>query len=142
VTVALPRRAVLALLAVTDIALNARGALVSARDVAERHALPPRHFETILQDLTRAGLIKGQRGPKGGYRLARERRKITVADVVRAVGLADPAEALPETMLARLVEPALTAGERALFDALGTITIEDMLGGVGAEAVAGTDFTI
>jgi Rrf2 family protein len=65
----------LAVLAVADIALHARGEAVAAKDLAARHGLPPRHFETILQDLARAGLVKGQRGPKGGYHLARERRR-------------------------------------------------------------------
>jgi Rrf2 family protein len=139
---ALPRRAVLALLAVTDIALHARGDLVSARDLSERHKLAPRVFETVLQDLTRAGLIKGQRGPKGGYRLARERRKITAADVVRAVGLADPREALPGTLLAtEVVAPALAAGEAALFAALDGLTLERLIENAPAMAVI-QDYTI
>lgn len=139
---ALPRRAVLALLAIADIALNARGALVSARDLAERHGLPPRHFETILQDLTRAGLVKGHRGPKGGYQLARERRRITVADVVRAVGLSDPRDVLPATVLAdKVVAPALARGESALFQALETITLESLVDQAKPPAPT-PDFTI
>lgn len=139
---ALPRRAVLALLATADIALNARGASVSARDLAARHELPPRHFESILQDLAKAGLVKGQRGPKGGYQLARERRRITVGDVVRAVGLSDPREVLPATALAAdVVAPALAFGEQALLAALDRMTLDALVEG-HAEAVAVTDFTI
>lgn len=140
---ALPRRAVLALLAVADIALNARGALVSARDLAARHGLPPRHFETILQDLTRAGLIKGQRGPRGGYQLARERRRVSVADVVNAVGLADPTDALPQTPLATdVVASALAIGEAALLGALAKVSLEDLLAPASRSEGPSGDFAI
>jgi Rrf2 family iron-sulfur cluster assembly transcriptional regulator len=38
-----------------------------------------------MQELVRAGILKGVRGPKGGYRLARERRRVTVGEIVRVV---------------------------------------------------------
>ena len=38
----------------------------------------PRHLETLLQELVRARILKGTRGPRGGYELARERRRISV----------------------------------------------------------------
>lgn len=124
----LPRRVVLGLLAMADIGVHARGGMVSARDMAERHGMPPRHFETVLQDLTRAGLVRGHRGPRGGYQLARERRRISAADVVRAVGLTDPLEALPESDAAqRIVAPVLDAVEQALFAALEKLMIEQLV---------------
>ena len=58
---------------------------VSAKALAARHNLPPRHLETVLQALVRHGILKGVRGPRGGYELARERRRITAGDIVRAV---------------------------------------------------------
>ena len=60
--------------AVVDIALHARPAPVAAKALAARHNLPPRHLETLLQALVRANILKGVRGPRGGYELARERR--------------------------------------------------------------------
>ena len=38
-----------------------------------------------MQQLVRAGILRGVRGPRGGYRLARERRRVSVGDVVRVV---------------------------------------------------------
>ena len=70
----LPRKGVLAIAAVLDIALNARGRPVAAKSLAGRHRLPPRHLEPVLQALVHEGIFHGIRGPRGGYELARERR--------------------------------------------------------------------
>jgi len=80
----LSRRSLLAIAAVVDIALHARPSPVAAKLLAARHALPPRHLETLLQTLVRVGILKGVRGPRGGYELARERRRITAGDIARA----------------------------------------------------------
>ena len=76
-------KALLAIAAVVDVAIHARGQLVSAKDLAARHNLPARHLEPLLQVLVREGVLKGVRGPRGGYELARERRRITVDDLAR-----------------------------------------------------------
>ncbi len=59
---------------------------VSARALAARHKLPPRHLEPVLQALVRDGILKGIRGPHGGYALGRERKRISAEDIVRAAG--------------------------------------------------------
>src|SRR6266853_5066801 len=82
----LPRKGLLAIAAVVDVALNARERPVSARKLAARHNLPPRHLEPVLQALVHEGIFHGVRGPRGGYALARERKRISVADVLRAAG--------------------------------------------------------
>jgi Rrf2 family transcriptional regulator, iron-sulfur cluster assembly transcription factor len=68
----LSRRSVLAIGAVVDIAQHAGPQPVSAKVLAARHDLPPRHLETVLQSLVRVGILKGIRGPRGGYELARD----------------------------------------------------------------------
>ncbi len=45
--------------------------------------IPAKFLESILNDMRRAGLLTSQRGPDGGYRLARPASEITVADVIR-----------------------------------------------------------
>ena len=79
----LSRRSVLAIAAVVDVALHSRSAPVAAKALAARHKLPPRHLETLLQGLVHAKILKGVRGPRGGYELGRERRRITVGEIVR-----------------------------------------------------------
>src|SRR5437899_846301 len=106
----LPRKGVLAVTAVIDIAVNARGRPVAAKSLATRHRLPPRHLEPVLQALVRHGILKGIRGPRGGYELAREQRSITVDDILRAAGTAeelDGISAAESSLLSKVVIPAL-----------------------------------
>ena len=123
----LPRKGLLAIAAVIDVALNARERPVSARKLAARHNLPPRHLEPVLQALVHGGIFNGIRGPRGGYELARERRRISVADVLRAAGGDEEGDGekgsriLDETVL-----PALTEAERAFTAALAQLSIEDL----------------
>src|SRR5664279_829198 len=79
----LSRKTLLALEAVIDIAFNARPEPVQAKEITTRQGVPQRYLEQVMQQLVRAGILKGVRGPRGGYRLARERRRISVGDVVR-----------------------------------------------------------
>ncbi len=58
---------------------------MKAEEIATAQAIPHKFLEGILGDLRRAGIVDSRRGGGGGYRLAREASKITVADVIRAV---------------------------------------------------------
>ena len=123
----LPRRGVLAVAAVTDVALHAGRRPVSAKVLAGRHGLPPRHLEPVLQALVHTGILRGIRGPRGGYELAREEHLITTDDVLRAAGSAD--EDLPITqsdLVTTIVMPALAEAERSFSTALRGISIADL----------------
>src|ERR1700754_3138385 len=91
----LPRKGILAIAAVIDIALHARSRPVAAKALATRHRLPPRHLEPVLQALVRHGILTGIRGPRGGYEIAREERGISVEDILRAAGTVDDAGEMP-----------------------------------------------
>jgi Rrf2 family iron-sulfur cluster assembly transcriptional regulator len=126
----LPRKGVLAIAAVIDIGLNGRGRPVAAKALASRHRLPPRHLEPVLQALVRQGVLKGIRGPRGGYELAREPRRITADDILRAVGTVDEADDAPLTkssLLAQVVMPALSQAEVAFSASLAHINVEDLV---------------
>jgi Rrf2 family protein len=127
----LPRKGVLAIAAVIDIAVNARGRPVAAKALATRHRLPPRHLEPVLQALVRQGVLKGIRGPRGGYELAREQRHITADDILRAVGTIEEADEAPpakSSLLAQVVVPALAQAEIAFSAALAHINVKDLVG--------------
>ncbi len=81
----LSRKQILALESVLDVALHARPDPVQARDITDRQNVPQRYLEQIMQALVRADILRGVRGPKGGYRLARERRRIMVGEIVRVI---------------------------------------------------------
>jgi Rrf2 family protein len=102
---------------------------VSAKTLAVRHGLPPRHLEPVLQALVREGVLKGIRGPGGGYELASEPRDITAEQILRAAELIDddPAPQSHSPLLADVVLPAVANAEKALSDALSRITIADMV---------------
>ncbi len=112
----LDRRSVLALAAVVDIAIHARPQPVAAKQLAGRLDLPPRHLETLLQTLVRAEILKGVRGPRGGYELARERRRITAAEIIRAVQSEAVDDAKPENaFVENIISPVVArAGEAFL----------------------------
>ena len=146
----LSRRSLLAIAAVVDIALHARPMPVAAKAMAARHNLPPRHLETILQALVRQGILKGVRGPRGGYELARERRRITAGDIVRAAMTAtgeDGLPPLPESWLVEaVVEPVVRQAAEAFLAELDAVTVDELCRQADARVAVGTvelaDFTI
>jgi Rrf2 family protein len=124
----LSRKGLLAITAVVDIALHARARPVSAKALAARNVLPPRHLEPVLQALVREGILKGIRGPRGGYELGREWRHITAEDILRATDTLDEADAdAPASpLLSDVVLPSIEQAERAFASALARISVEDL----------------
>ena len=127
----LSRRSLFAIAAVVDVALHARPMPVAARALAERHNLPPRHLETVLQALVRAGILKGTRGPRGGYELARERRRVTVADILRATGGTDEPGESESSLVERVILPVLAGAADAFLAELDRVTVEDLCSRAG-----------
>ena len=125
-----PRKGVLAIAAVIDVALNGNSRPVSARALAARHRLPPRHLEPVLQALVRDGILKGIRGPHGGYELGRERNRISADDILRAATTLEEGELLPpggSTLVDNVLRPALAETERTVSVALGRINVDDLI---------------
>jgi Rrf2 family iron-sulfur cluster assembly transcriptional regulator len=125
----LSRKGLLAITAVVDIALHAHARPVSAKALAARNRLPPRHLEPVLQALVREGILKGIRGPRGGYALARESQRITAEDILRATESLEDADEgpIPESALLLLtVLPAVAKAEQEFAAALARINVEDL----------------
>jgi Rrf2 family protein len=125
----LPRKNLLAIAAVIDVALHGKGQPVSAKALAARHSLPSRHLEPVLQALVRAGILKGIRGPRGGYELARERRRITADEILRAAGTIEDASAdgVGSALIHDVVMPAIGQAERAFAAALSRISLDELV---------------
>ena len=125
----LPRKNLLAIAAVIDVALNGKGQPVSAKALAARHSLPSRHLEPVLQALVRAGILKGIRGPRGGYELARERRRITADEILRAAGTSEDssADGVGSALIQDVVMPAIGQAERAFAAALNRISLDELV---------------
>jgi len=130
----LPPKAALAVAAVTDIALNARGRPVAAKALAKRQGLSPRYLETVLQALVRHGVLKGTRGPRGGYELAREKGRITADNILRAAGKAVELDCTPvgnTALLQSVVLPVVRQAEEAFSAELARINVEDLAQSAG-----------
>lgn len=66
------------------------------RTIAELHGIPPRFLVQIMLQLKTAGLVSSTRGAAGGYRLARDPSRISLADILEAMdGLASGANSSP-----------------------------------------------
>jgi Rrf2 family transcriptional regulator, iron-sulfur cluster assembly transcription factor len=74
-----------AVMAMTDLAGRAADAPVPVAEIAERQQISQAYLEQLFSRLRRRGLVTSQRGPGGGYRLARPAAETSVADVVLAV---------------------------------------------------------
>ena len=126
----LSRRSDLGIAAVVDVALHSRSAPVAAKALAARHKLPTRHLETLLQGLVHGKILKGVRGPRGGYELARERRRITVGEIVRtamSLSTADPEDLCANSVLfERVIDPAVRKASEIFLANLDSITVEQM----------------
>src|SRR5918998_928304 len=74
-----------------DYALRAMAELAAAQaprtvdQLAAAQHIPAKYLESILGELRRGGLLRSQRGPEGGHRLARPATEISIADVIRAL---------------------------------------------------------
>jgi len=74
-----------AMVALTDIAMQPDGVLVTLGDISKRQDVSLPYLEQLFVKLRRAGLVESVRGPGGGYRLARPASEIRVVDILGAV---------------------------------------------------------
>lgn len=75
-----------ALLALLELAAHHHeGEPLQIRQIAAQQNIPDRYLEQLLATLRRGGLVRSQRGAKGGYLLAREPWKVTLLEVVNCI---------------------------------------------------------
>lgn len=80
----LSSRARYATRAILDLSLRAGERTTLIGDIAARQNVPLKFLQQILVTLKGAGLVRSQKGPGGGYALARRPELITLGDVIRA----------------------------------------------------------
>jgi Rrf2 family iron-sulfur cluster assembly transcriptional regulator len=148
----LSKKMLFAIEAVLDIAYNASALPVQSSEITRRQGIPRRYLEQVLQQFVRSGILSGTRGPRGGYRLARERRRITLGEIIRVIRdmesgedpIADPAGA---ELGHKVVRPLWQELQDNVMGQLDAITIEDLClrayrAGVTGEFGERMDFTI
>ncbi len=108
---------------------------VTAEQLAQAQNIPGKFLETILTHLRRSNIVRSQRGPEGGFWLARPAAEISLADIIRAIdgqllgvrgerpeNVTYPGSAAP----LQRVWIALRANERAVLE---TVTLADIVSG-------------
>lgn len=129
----LPRKFFFALEAVLYIACHGGIRPVSSKEICKENGLSTRYLEPIMQCLVREKVVRGVRGPKGGYFLIKERRRITLGDIFR---LMRAFEQEPDTKKSskqietyigkNVICPLWAELENELLDTLDATTIEDL----------------
>jgi Rrf2 family protein len=109
-------------------------------------------LEQALQHLARDNILIGVRGPRGGYRLARERRRISVADVIRVVQVIEKNENKDDELLEsdlgrKVVQPLWSELQVEMTARLEDLSIDDLCTrakdeGVVSEGQRNLDFII
>ena len=74
-----------AVTAMLDLALNQGKGAVTLQDIALKQEISLSYLEQLFAKLRGDGLVKGTRGPGGGYRLAQSAEAISVAAIISAV---------------------------------------------------------
>ena len=74
-----------AVTAMLDLALNATEGPVTLAGISARQKISLSYLEQLFGKLRRRELVESVRGPGGGYHLARDASRVSVADIVRAV---------------------------------------------------------
>jgi Rrf2 family iron-sulfur cluster assembly transcriptional regulator len=148
----LSRKTLFAIEAVLDIAYHASANPVQSREITRRQGIPRRYLEQVLQNLVRTGVLTGVRGPRGGYRLARERRRITLADIVQVIhemeARTDPVEENDGSPLGtQVVRPLWRQLSEECMAQLSQTTIQDLCNqareaGIESEDADRHDYTI
>ena len=148
----LPKKMLFAIEAVVDIAYHAGSQPVQSQDITRRQGIPRRYLEQALQQLVRAKVLTGVRGPKGGYNLARERRRISIGDIVQVMNninkLDDPVENnMGSSLTQTVIRPLWQNVETEMMIRLNKISIDVLCqqaqkNGVASEGRQSLDFTI
>jgi Rrf2 family protein len=148
----LSKKMLFAIEAVVDIAYHSGGQPVQSGDITRRQGIPRRYLEQVLQRLVRAKILSGVRGPRGGYNLARERRRITVGEIIRIVRAmelsGDPlADDTGSELAVKVIRPIWLDLQSEVMTRLDELTIDDLCNdankrGVASEGRQNLDFTI
>ena len=116
-----------AIQAMIDIAMHCAKSSepTSLREIATNQNIPLPFLEQIAIKLRRAGLVKSTRGPTGGYLLSKDKKSISLVEILEAVE--GPINIAPSTDKENVVTHGLWQKlNRAILSSLKSITLEDL----------------
>jgi len=130
-----------ALRALIEMAAREDGRAVSAEELGRVQDIPHGFLQAILADLRKSGIVLSQRGQSGGWRMAREARDVSVADVIRAVDgpLVSVYGLRPESVSyagsAEVLQHVWIAARRSLREVFEQVSIQQLADGKLPDAV-------
>lgn len=121
-----------ALRVMTDLAGQDPERLVPLKEIAQRQALSQKYLEAIMTTLSKGGLVEGQHGKGGGYRLSRAPEDYSLGEILRLTeGSLAPVACL-EDGTSRCEHPCPTLPvweklEQLVADYLDSVKLADLL---------------
>ncbi|SRR5579883_494738 len=120
-----------AILALLELAIHHQsGEPLQIRQISLKQDIPERYLEQLLATLRRGGLVKSQRGSKGGYLLARDPWKITVFEVLGCLEGLDvqtsEEDTTPKTVESAVIEEIWCEARQASNSILQNYTLADL----------------
>jgi Rrf2 family iron-sulfur cluster assembly transcriptional regulator len=126
----LSSRSMLGIAAVVDISLHGSIKPVTAKSIAASFSLPPRHFDVLPRGLADAKILRGVRGPRGGYQLGRDAFSLSAGDIVRAVlaiSKTGPGElGMASSLVKQVIEPPVRRAEDIFLASLDALTVSEL----------------
>lgn len=133
------KKADYALIALADLASRPEGASSSAREIAERYNIPVELMAKVLQRLVRMGMVASHQGTRGGYHLARDATRISVADVIQGIdgpvlvtACSDEDESCDQYDKCNVRDPLWRLKDR-IVQSLAAFTVNELVGDDGPE---------
>ncbi|WP_055077556.1 Rrf2 family transcriptional regulator [Pseudanabaena sp. 'Roaring Creek'] len=121
-----------AILAMVELANNtAIDQPLQIRQIAHQQNIPDRYLEQLLATLKRQGLVKSQRGAKGGYVLARNPWEISLLEIIRGIEGYDPiseksSKSGSESASLAVIREAWELAQKAASNVLDDCTLKDL----------------
>ena len=120
-----------AVTAMMEVALRANKGPITLADISVTQGISNSYLEQLFSQLRRHGLVKGVRGPRGGYSLAKDVNEITIADIILAVDDKTKtvnADAIAEANTTKAASPTDEMWDRLskqLYEFLSGLTLAD-----------------
>jgi Rrf2 family protein len=102
---------------------------LSVAEIGKKYGVSSHHLAKVLNAMGRAGLVHSVRGAGGGYRLARNTRRLTVLDVVQVfenLGAMESDTVADRTAEGRALRELLSEIDEITQATLGSVTIATM----------------
>ena len=134
--------------AILDISIHSSHVPTNAKEITKRQSIPSRYLEKILQELVRQKILKGTRGPNGGYALGKEKRNIFLIDIYNAVLIIEKKkkEEIDTQMRSKVINPFMENITNEIINSFKSTSIHDLYKKINEAKIGANkkkiDFTI